>query len=128
MNSRHDELREELLAVLGAGRELSPEADKQLAEAFIRFLEQEQIPESGKVRPHEACHQPHTSLQIAGGIWGAALMFLVLAVIIGHPTFGQFVGPAVAVLALAIALSSSLLYLARNDWHVPRVRVSVSRQ
>ncbi len=128
MSSRHDELRDELLVILGAGRELSPEADKQLAEAFIRFLEQERAPESRKARPDQACEQPHYSLQIAGGIWGVALTFLVLALIIGHPTFAQFIGPAAIVLVLAAVLSSALLYLARNDWHVPQVRVSVSRQ
>jgi hypothetical protein len=35
----HDELRDELIAVLGATRELSPDTDKELAEAFIRRVE-----------------------------------------------------------------------------------------
>jgi hypothetical protein len=35
----HDELRDELVAVLGATRELSPDTDRELAEAFMRRVE-----------------------------------------------------------------------------------------
>jgi hypothetical protein len=35
----HDELRDELIAVLGATRELSPDTDRELAEAFMRRVE-----------------------------------------------------------------------------------------
>ena len=36
MQSRHDELRDELVAILGAGRELTGATDQQLADAFIQ--------------------------------------------------------------------------------------------
>lgn len=128
MKSRQDGLRDELLAILAASRELSSDADAPLAEAFVHFLEEERTPRKLDREVNEACHQPHYSLQLAGGIWGAALMFLLMAVILGHPTFGQFVGPAVLILALAGTVSSALLYLARNDWQVPRLSVSVTRR
>ncbi|GAC1508987.1 MAG: hypothetical protein NVS2B16_06700 [Chloroflexota bacterium] len=126
MQTRNEQMRDELLAILAAGRELSPTTDKQLAEAFIRFLDDDTTPSPHGTGAPGECHQPHYSLQLAGGIWGAALMFLVLALILGRPDFNQFVGPALLVLVLATVLSSAVLFVARNGWHVPHVRISVS--
>ncbi len=52
-------------------------------------------------------------------------MFLLLALVIGTPTFGEFALAAALVLWLAAAASSSLLILAWNGWHVPHIHVSL---
>lgn len=127
MQSRHDDLRDELLAILGASRELSPEADKQLAETFVRFVER--VPDSKiEAKTAEPCHESHYTLQIAGAIWGAALTFLTMALVIARPTFDEFFVPALLVLLLAAVLSKGLRYLGRNDWHAPVVHVSIGRR
>jgi hypothetical protein len=128
MQSRHDDLRDELLAILGASRELPAEADRQLAEAFIRFVDRPPEPTGGESGAVEPCHESHYTLQIAGGIWGAALTFLTMALVIGHPTFDQFIVPAVLVLVLAAVLSRGVRYLGRNDWHAPVLQISIGRR
>ena len=60
---RQEELRDELVAILGAGRELTPDADDQLADAFVRFLERQ---ESQSVRSSTVPHQPHYSIALTG--------------------------------------------------------------
>ncbi|HZU12301.1 MAG TPA: hypothetical protein VFB58_05635 [Chloroflexota bacterium] len=123
MTSRHEELRDELVAILGAGRELSPDVDHQLAEAFLRALEKGDEPLTRGTSPVEQLHQPHYSLRIAGGAWGAALMFLLAAIIWGHPTADQFIGVAIILLLLVAIATRSFLYLARHDWQLPHVRL-----
>jgi hypothetical protein len=118
MTSRHEELRDELVAILGAGRELTPEVDHQLADAFLRALEQPREP-----APAESLHQPHYSLLLAGSAWGAALMFLFCGLVFGHPTATQFLVVAVIALSLVTVATRSLLYLARHDWQLPQVRL-----
>lgn len=124
MESRHDELRDELVAILGAARELSTDTDKQLADAFIRYLE---IPErqSEEIRPIEEPHQPHYSLKLAGGSWGAALMFLVILLTVGHPTAFNFLLASIVILSLVFFATRIFLYMARR-WRVPHIRVTVA--
>jgi hypothetical protein len=46
-------------------------------------------------------------------------MFLLLPLVIAHPTFGEFALPAAVVLWLAAAASSPLLILAGNGRRIP---------
>ncbi|HEX6507379.1 MAG TPA: hypothetical protein VF221_07085 [Chloroflexota bacterium] len=126
MHTRHDELRDELVAILGAGRELSADSDRQLADAFVHYLEQEPERVSENVVPAEAPHQPHYSLKIAGGAWGAALMFLFLLLLLDNPSPGVFLVTAVVILSIVAVLTRGFLYMARHDWRMPRVRITVA--
>lgn len=123
MESRHDELRDELVAILGASRELSPDVDHQLADAFLRALRQADAPAPRRQEAGEPLHQPHYSLRIVGGAWGAALMFLLCGIVFGHPTADEFFVVAVILLSLVAITTRAFLYLARHDWTLPRVRV-----
>lgn len=123
MQSRHDELRDELVAILGASRELSPDVDHQLADAFLRALNRAGGPERRQPRAVQTLHQPHYSLRLAGGAWGAALMFLLCGLMFGHPTASEFFTVAVVVLALVSIATRAFLYMARHDWQVPHVRL-----
>lgn len=126
MHTHHDELRDELVAILGASRELSADTDIQLADAFLRYLKREQERTIADVGPVETPHQPHYSLEVAGGAWGAALMFLFLLLVLDRPEPLAFVMVSVLVLSLIAALTRAFLYLARYGWRIPRVRVSVA--
>jgi hypothetical protein len=125
MDTRHDELRDELVALLGAGRELSADTDRQLADAFVRFLDQRQEIELPRPAPIEPAHQPHYSLRIAGALWGAALMFLFLLLVLDNPRPEKFLLGCIVVLTLVMAVTRSFLYLARNGWRLPHVHVSI---
>lgn len=125
MDTRHDELRDELVALLGAGRELSADTDRQLADAFVRFLDQRQEIELPRPAPIEPTHQPHYSLRIAGALWGAALMFLFLLLVLDNPRPETFLLACIVVLSLVMAVTRSFLYLARNGWRLPHVHVSI---
>lgn len=126
MPTRHDDLRDELVAILGAGRELTADADAQLADAFVHFLERRQAADLAPALPGQTAHQPHYSLYLAGGMWGAAGMFLLLLLLLGTPTAGQFIVASVVVLSLIAALSRALLFMARHGWRLPHVHVTVS--
>ncbi len=123
MESRHDELRDELVAILGASRELTPDVDHQLADAFLRALKHAET--SGLKAPEAAppLHQPHSSLQLAGAAWGAALMFLLCAIMWARPSGDQFIVVSVILLSLVAAATRAFLYLARHDWQLPRLRL-----
>jgi hypothetical protein len=123
MQSRHDELRDELVAILGASRELTPDVDQQLADAFLRALEQAREPERQPLKPPARLHQPHYSLQIAGGAWGAVLMFLLCGLIWARPSADQFMGVAVIGLVVVAVATRTFLYLARHDWQLPHLRL-----
>ena len=123
---RHDELRDELVAILGAGRELSPDTDMQLADAFLRCLERQEERELADAVPMAAPHQPHYSLAAAGGAWGAALMFLFLFLVLDEPDPLAFLMVSVVVLSLVAAVTRAFLYLARYGWQLPQVRVSIA--
>lgn len=122
MDVRQNELRDELVAILGAGRELTPDVDRQLADAFLRYLahhEEQLVPE---VEPH----QPHYSLKVAGGAWGAALMFLFLLLVLDDPNPVAFITASVVLLAIVALVTRAFLFLARYGWQVPRVQVHVT--
>lgn len=123
MQSRQDELRDELIAILGAGRELTPDVDHQLADAFLRALNRAgEMDRKQSVAP-ERFHQPHYSLRLAGGAWGAALMFLLCALVWARPSADQFMGVAVVLLTLVAIGARIFLYLARHDFQVPHLRL-----
>jgi hypothetical protein len=100
--------------MLGAGRELTPDVDRQLADAFLRALKRTEEPE---------IHQPHYSLRIAGGVWGAALMFLLCAIIWARPPADQFLIVAVVLLTLVALSTRTFLYLTRHARRLPQVRI-----
>jgi hypothetical protein len=55
-------------------------------------------------------------------------MLLFLAIVLGHPVFDEhFVFSAVLVIAVAAFASSAVLFLARNGWRVPIIRVTITR-
>lgn len=126
MQTRHDELRDELVAVLSAGRELSAETDTQLADAFLHYLEDQQEHEAEGAATVETPHQPHYSLMLAGGAWGAALMFLFLLLVLDNPNPGTFVVASVVILSLVAAFTRAFLYLARHGWQLPHVHVTIA--
>ncbi len=70
MQSRQEELRDELIAILGASRELTPDVDHQLADAFLRALNRAGEMDRKQPAASERLHQPHYSLRLAGGAWG----------------------------------------------------------
>lgn len=123
MQSRHDTLRDELVAVLGAGRELPVDVDRQLADAFLHYLEHEEELERTSVDVVEAPHQPHYSLKVVGGTWGAALMFLFLLLLLDNPNPVAYLLLSAVLLTLVAAVTRALLYLARYGWQLPRVKV-----
>ena len=124
MQTRHDDLRDELVAILGAGRELSPDADRQLADAFVRYLEHEDTREVSRATLIEAPHQPHYSLVAAGFAWGASLMFLLLLLLLGNPNTMGYMLFLVLFVAVLAALTRGFLYMARYGWRFPRVTVA----
>jgi hypothetical protein len=126
MQTRHNELRDELVAILGAGRELSEETDVQLAEAFLHYLDTQQERETAAVVPAETPHQPHYSLMAAGGMWGAALMFLFLLLTLDAPNPIAVLMVSIVVLSLVAAITRAFVYLARYGWQLPRVHVKVA--
>ena len=126
MPTQHDELRDELVAILGAARELTPETDRQLADAFMRYLEHEPQPEIGGVVTVDTPHQPHSSLALAGGIWGTAGMFLFLLLVLDHPGPVDFIVASVLLLSLIAGITRGLLYIARTGWRVPSVRITIA--
>ena len=124
METQHDELRDELVAILGAGRELTGDTDRQLADAFVHFLEHRQDPET-KVRVvAELPHQPHYSLMAAGGAWGAGLMFLFLLLLLDHPQPSTFLLATIVILAVVAALTHAFLFMARYGWKALRITVA----
>lgn len=123
MQSRQDDLRDELIAILGAGRELTPDVDHQLADAFLRALDRAGEMEQKQPAAPQRLHQPHYSLQLAGGAWGAALMFLFCGIVWARPSTDQFLGVAVIALTLVAVATRIFLYLARHDWQLPHVRL-----
>src|SRR5947209_14177253 len=121
MDTRHDDLRDELVALLGAGRELSADTDRQLADAFIRFLERDREIAPQRAPAIEAAHQPHYYLRLAGAAWGAALLFLFLLLVLDDPSPSSFLLACILVLSVVAAVTRSFLYLARNGWRLPQV-------
>jgi len=108
VETQHEELRDELVAILGAGRELTGDTDRQLADAFVHFLEHRQDPET-KVRVvAELPHQPHYSLMAAGGAWGTGLMFLFLLLLLDHPQPSTFLLATIVILAVVAALTHAM--------------------
>jgi hypothetical protein len=126
MQTKHDELRDELVAILGAGRELTADADTQLADAFVHFLEQQRAPEITRAPVVETPHQPHYSLKLAGAMWGAALMFLFLLLVLDDPRPEVFIAASVMLLSLVAAVSRAFLFMARHGWRMPHIHVSVA--
>lgn len=124
MQTRHGNIHDELVAILGASRELTADSDPELADAFLRYLEREQ--NGGKPRPEEIPRQPHYSLKLAGAAWGATLMFLFLLLLLDRPSAADFVFFSVLLLSLVAAITRGFLYLARSGWKVPHVRVTVA--
>ena len=74
-----EELRDELIAVLGATRELSPDADQHLAEAFLRRLDAgaRRRPKSRPERARRSYERPMTlsSLALIAAIEGGVMYF-----------------------------------------------------
>lgn len=126
MQTRQDELRDELVAILGAGRELSRETDAQLADAFLRYLEIAQEPDIAHLTPMDEPHQPHYSLAVAGGLWGAALMFLFCLLTVNRPDAAPFMVVSIVLLSLVYALTRGFLYLASHGWRLPSVHVTIA--
>lgn len=124
MQTRHDELRDELVAILSAGRELSPDADRQLADAFVRYLESQDTEEHAPIKPAEAPHQPHYSLVGAGAAWGASLMFLFLLLVLDNPDPLGYIVFLILFLVVLAALTRGFLYLARYGWRFPHITVA----
>lgn len=126
MQRYHDELRDELVAILGASRELPADTDAQLAEAFVGFLEQRQSPDIRAQIPLESSHQPHYSLKLAGAAWGAALMFLFLLLVLDNPDPVAFIVVSGLLLACVAAVTRTFLYMARYGWRAPHVQVTIT--
>jgi hypothetical protein len=123
MHERHNELREELVAILGAGRELPADVDRQLADAFLHYLERQEDRQAADAARLAVPHQPHYSLTIAGGVWGAALMFLFLVLVLDNPNPLAFILVAALVLGIVTAITRTFLYLARYGWQMPHIKV-----
>jgi hypothetical protein len=125
MQTRGEELRDELISILGAGRELSPETDGQLADAFMRFLEGQERGGGERAGGLSHPHQPHYSLQMSGAAWGAVLTLLFILLTVGNPPPLPYIIVCVVLLSLTAVLTRTFLYLARHGWRAPRVEVSV---
>lgn len=130
MGAMRDELRDELVAVLGASRELKPEADERLAEMFLERL---QGPGTKMRRGKEvAPHQPHYSLVLVGALWGVAPLWLLsfpwysYTHAVDGPDRVGFTIFCLGVLLLLALVTRAFLYLARYGWHLPRIRVNVA--
>jgi hypothetical protein len=61
---------------------------------------------------------------MAGGAWGAALMFLLLLLLLDNPDPSAFIAVAVVLLGLIAALTRAFLYMARYGWRLPRIHVA----
>jgi hypothetical protein len=119
--ARHAELRDELVAILGAGRELSDDSDRDLADAFIRHLER------GEAEPQERDpHQPHYSLMVAGAMWGMTAIFLFLLLVLNNPKPVYFVVAASLLLVAVRIVSRTFLFLARTGWQRPYIQLTVT--
>jgi len=125
MTETREDLREQLLAILGAGRELTPDTDRQLADAFLRHLEIREIPPAPM--HHAELHQPHYSLVAAGMICGATILGLLGAWASGPIDQNVFshVLATVLIVAVVAAITRTLLYMARHSYHLPRIRVDL---
>jgi VIT1/CCC1 family predicted Fe2+/Mn2+ transporter len=123
VENRYDELRDELVAILGAGRELSADTDRQLAEAFLHVMERQLTQQGTEAASEDTPHQPHYSLMLAGSAWGAALMFLFLLLVLDDPNPFAFILVSVVLLSLVALVTRAFLYLARYGWQLPHVRV-----
>lgn len=126
MRKQHAELRDELVAILGAGRELTPDTDRQLADSFIRFLDSQRDDAGDRSHESPKDHQPHYSLTLTGAAWGATLMFLLLLLLLSDLSPFLFLIAAVSLLSLVAAATRGFLFMARTGWRLPRVKVIVA--
>ena len=128
MSETRDELHEDLMALLGAGRELSPDADADLVRVFLdrrRIAKRE--PSSDR---HWIISKTAASLAFIGVVWLVAVAILAYVPYYYYTHDSDVLGgyytqtlPAVLIVALAL----SLLVLAANatEWRLPRIRIII---
>jgi hypothetical protein len=121
------EVRDELIAILGAARELPPDAHPQLADSFVAYLARRDRPRSDL-----PLRQPSNSLVLAGMIWGIALVSLVYVwgqmLVSGDPGIDPSAAGigTIVIIALAAALARVVLYLGRHGWRLPHLHIALS--
>jgi hypothetical protein len=121
------EVRDEFIAILGAARELPPDVDRQLADAFVAYLARRDRPKSDVLtRP------PPNAFLLAGMIWGIAILSLVYVwgqiLVSGDPESDPSVAgiATIVVIALAASLARVVLYLGRHRWRIPHLHIAIS--
>ena len=128
MPRTHHEVRDELIAILGAARELPPQADRHLADEFVIFLTQRDRPNSDVL-----LKQSPNSLVLAGMIWGIAILSLVYVwaqMLLGGESGSDPSGAGIAtviVIVLAASLARAVLYLGRHGWRIPHLHITISQ-
>jgi len=141
INARQ-ELQDELVAVLGATRELPPEMDQHLADAFLKRVEQ-QLPEPAEAHGCDAKQKTELLPLVRYVLRKALLVFLlapVVAVVGGLPVddvarhihSGSVPALYYVTPILAIVCIVAVIYLERNSVHErisrhSRVRTSFPR-
>jgi hypothetical protein len=113
MFKNRDEIRDDLVALLRAGRELSPDADRELAESFLTGLDRDSTS-----RPRR---RPFPQLLVA-------LLFAVAALGFGVRLLATEYGPTSHIATLSTTYPSA--HAARQDIRAiaqPHVRASAQR-
>lgn len=108
MNSR-DELRDELMAVLGAARELPPDTDAHLAEVFA-----DQIYGNAQARPPRRRPFPGAMRRSRRAL--AALVIAASTMVVGLPVSLHFMHPDAQALACTRDTFFPVLYHSKADF------------
>jgi len=126
----HEELRDELIAVLGATRELTPETDEDLAEAYLTRIERELMAPSRVGARRRKRREPLTLLRYGGVRLLVILLIAPIAVfLITFPADGvlQHIDagaiPPLYYVALVL-VAAMILVTAYLERHTVQVRVS----
>jgi hypothetical protein len=129
MSETQEDLHDELRALLGAGRELSPDADAELVQVFLD--RQRPVKKEVNRERYWIVSKGAASHAFIGLLWLSAFAILAAVPYFKYYTHGQDVSgryftrmvPAVLIVALVI----NLTFLAANatEWRLPRIRVII---
>lgn len=128
MLETRDDLRDDVMALLAAGRELGPEADADLATVFRDRLQNHP---SRRLSPsYWQIYRRAASMAFVGVVWLAAVAILVL---IPYDYYlhdsdvqsGYYSHVVPSVLTVAIALTVMVCLVNLSGWRLPHVRIIV---
>jgi len=130
MSDTREDLRRDLTATLYASRELMPDVDSVLVDAFLDRVERTY---AAKPRPRQReGFSGGTSLVVVGALWGTLAALLIPTSLRVYSASRDVVGLLfdlillVLIVLLAVALSRAILYVGRHGWQVPRLRITLS--